>query len=243
MTQREELVIDVFGELTGALLRDGPRDTVYQMVASLARTLADADLVTVAVRRDDGMLSVPAIAGAETDLSNAFFPAENTLNARVMESGQPLVIADVSKDTSVNAGLMGTLLGPAVYLPLAIGEPYGSLNVFRVAGREPFGEGECRLLTTLATQAGLAMGYANVRERAAEQERLRERAQIAQDLQGVASDRIFAASLSLSGLVSEVADRSARARIIQVIEDLDEAIRLIRNVALGVEKPPLRHGP
>jgi signal transduction histidine kinase len=84
------------------------------------------------------------------------------------------------------------------------------------------------LLVTLATQAGLVVSEAMIRERNVEAERVADRTRIALSLQDAVVERVFSASLALSSVVQDVDDRTVRERILEVIDDMDDAIRSIR---------------
>lgn len=89
---------------------------------------------------------------------------------------------------------------------------------------------------------GLRDRIRRAREQAAQlQDRLREvsiiedRDRIAEDLQDKVIQRIFAAGLSLQGAAMRVTDQHVRRRIQESVDDLDDAVVILRDTVYGLE--------
>ncbi|MEV0740232.1 histidine kinase [Streptomyces sp. NPDC050549] len=106
----------------------------------------------------------------------------------------------------------------------------GVLQVSGLPGRPAFGDAVVAMIAGFANQAALALEIAEHR-RAAEQLLIAgDRDRIAGDLHDLAVQRLFAAGLSLRSLRAQCADRPpATERIEGVVDDLDEAIKIIRS--------------
>jgi adenylate cyclase len=131
----------------------------YQQVAILLRE--GQRLVVRAVARDGG---VDAMLGTS-------LPAEASLPAQAVTNQTPVLVADVRRDARI-ATLGGDEMRAELAVPIATArEVFGALDVM---GRQPgaFGEADVRLLSTLASQLGVALDNARLFD--SEQRRVRQ---------------------------------------------------------------------
>ena len=204
-----------------------------QLITRTVRNLADADLATL-VLPADGELLVAVADGLETEqLEGTRYPREGTLSDLVMESGDPVRLADAEQTGLVGGRtiyLAGRVqVGPVMVLPL-IGrqEVRGSLVVCRGRGRPPFSQVDMEMATTFSNHASTALELAEARR---DQERvllLEDRARIARDLHDHVIQQLFAAGLMVQATAAHLDAEKDVATLSDVVTSLDEAIKQIR---------------
>lgn len=77
---------------------------------------------------------------------------------------------------------------------------------------------------------------AQLQERLGELRVVRERDRLATDLQSSVDQRIFAAGLTLQGVLLRTADAEAQRLLESTVADLDEALKLLRQAIFGLER-------
>lgn len=207
-------------------------DDALLLVAERVASLADADVITVALP-DHGRLQVTVAVGLEADLLvGSSFPIENTLGERVLASGQPMVLEDASSiETDARGLFLRSVLaiGPVMILPLAGATGVkGVLTVGREKGRRSFTPADVEMATTFAYHASVALELADVRRDAQRTELLEDRARIARDLHDHVIQQLFASGMMLQGVAASTQDASAAALIDGVVDNIDVAIKQIR---------------
>ena len=204
-----------------------------QLIARTVRALADADLATL-VLPEDGQLLVAVADGHHADeLDGTRYPREGTLSDLVMDTGEPVRLAD-AEEASRSGGrtiyLAGRVqVGPVMVLPL-IGrqEVRGSLVVCRGRGRRPFSQVDMEMAATFSNHASTALELAEARR---DQERvllLEDRARIARDLHDHVIQQLFAAGLMVQATTANLDSERDVATLSDVVASLDEAIKQIR---------------
>jgi len=86
------------------------------------------------------------------------------------------------------------------------------------------------------------MESAQLQDRLREITVLEDRERIAADLRDRVIQRIFAAGLALQGAASLTTEREVRRRVESSAEDLDQAVRLVRQAIFGLERGKRGHG-
>jgi len=226
-------------EVATALLAGGDTQSILEVVAARARALIEADLATIALpadRPDEVVIQVAVGEQADAILGQSF-PLQDTITARVMNTGATVVVEDLSRDVRVAQPQvrLGTI-GPAVFLPLgAPDNTIGSLSVSRPTGSVPFTSHDVELLQQFATQASVVIEQGRVREDLHRLSLLEDQERIARDLHDTVIQRLFATGLSLQGVTRLVPDNEARRRIEVAVDELDTVVRHIRTVIFDVE--------
>ena len=234
---RDENAIEAFGRIAALIVAEAPRDEVLQVIVAVTRELVDCDLTAVTVLHRDGDLITIAADGNEAPLYRGRrFPRHLSHTAQVIETGDPLVVRNASADREIAARTPGSPLGPTMLVPLVLDGPYGALSATRMVGAPPFTDAEVSLVRALATQASLVLEQDCRRRRKVERQRVSEQLRLAGDLQKSAVEEIFSASFELSSVVKELDDPAARDRVVQAIDSLDYAVKLIRQVAAGIPR-------
>ena len=170
-------------------------------------------------------------------------PTGHGILGLIISEGRPLRIADIGADPrSVgfppNHPLMHSLLGAPV---VARGKTFGNIYVTQKQGAVEFSESDERALRVLATQAGVAIENARLYEETQNAQReirrlevLDERERIAKELHDGVIQSLFAVGMSLQGAAALTHNESMSRRIEAAVEDIDRAIRDLRNYIFGL---------
>jgi signal transduction histidine kinase len=221
-------------------------EAALALIAGEVRRLADADLTTV-VLPEEGRLRVAVADGAEKDaLQGNTYARPRTWSDLVLETGQPVRIADVrdpeaAQDRTIYMAGQASV-GPVMVLPLLGHEQVrGTLVVARAPQRRPFSHTDMEMATTFAGTASVAIELAEARRHEQRVLLLEDRARIARDLHDHVIQQVFAAGLVLQATVQRLGDTADTAGLRQVIVNLDAAIRQIR-ISIFQLHPPVDAG-
>ncbi|MET9390968.1 GAF domain-containing sensor histidine kinase [Streptomyces sp. NPDC006624] len=238
-TRRREQWLAASSDLTRSLLSGTDPDQVLHRVAATVRSLAEADLVTLAVPFDGGdELVVEAADGEGAEHVRGLVLPATTLAAKVYHSDEPVTSAALSREPQEGGGSAARVeLGPGFLLPLGGRErPRGVLQVANLPGREAFSDATMAMISGFADQAALALEIAEHRREAEHLMVLTDRDRIARDLHDLAIQRLFASGLTLNSVLGRLADKpEVTERVRRVIDDLDDTIKTVRSTiyALG----------
>jgi signal transduction histidine kinase len=217
-----------------------------RLIARQVRTLADADLVTL-VLPDETRLRVAVSDGVRgQNLQGNTYERGDTLSELVLETGEPVRLAD-ARDTDDVEGrtiyLAGQVnVGPVMVLPLLARERVrGTLVVARDPHRRPFTQTDMEMATAFAGHASVSLELAEARLNEERVLLLEDRARIARDLHDHVIQQVFAAGLVLQATLQRLGDAVDTSGLQQVIDNLDEAIRQIR-VSIFQLQPPTNRG-
>lgn len=146
---RWSLVSDAAGRLNGARAFD----TAVEILRSTARSIAQADGVTV-VRREGNMVRYIAEDAISPLWTGQAFPMESCISGIAMIERSAVVIPDIRKDARVplNAYL-STFVASMAMFPVGVGDPIAAIGAYWKDVRTP-DEETIILLTTLARSAG-----------------------------------------------------------------------------------------
>jgi signal transduction histidine kinase len=161
----------------------------------------------------------------------------------LIKERRPMRIPDIGADPR-SAGFppnhppMHSFLGAPV---LALGKVFGNLYLTEKVGAAEFSDEDEAALVVLATQAGVAIENARLieetqlaQEELARLELLEERERIAKELHDGVIQSLFAVGMSLQGAAGMVRDAEVARRIEGSVEDIDRAIRDLRNYIFGL---------
>jgi signal transduction histidine kinase len=170
-------------------------------------------------------------------------PTGHGLLGLLIREGRPLRVDDIGAHP-LSVGFppghppMRTFLGAAV---VARGQIFGNLYLTEKAGGVSFTDEDERAVQVLATQAGVAVENARLYEEAqraqAELRRLEvleERERIAKELHDGVIQSLFAVGMSLQGAAAFAETDDVSRRIEGAVEDIDRAIRDLRNYIFGL---------
>ncbi|HEY8302703.1 MAG TPA: GAF domain-containing protein [Jatrophihabitans sp.] len=228
--ERRQRWLQASTEITTHLLStDGVEP--LDLIAQEARAIADADIVTVVLPMPDSdRLMVEVVASRiSAELAGYQFPADNTLSGQAISTGRPVMLSDAAHQTQVPMHLSTAFeVGPVMAVPLSTSNGVrGSLVVGRIAGSPAFDAEDLDMATTFANHAAVALELADARASEQRIVILEDRDRIARDLHDHVIQRLFAAGLSLDGVINIVPGPAAE-RIGSVLDEIDETIRQIR---------------
>lgn len=222
-------------EITAALLDSETTDSMA-LISSRVLTLANAELVCVALATDDpheiAVTSASGVRAAEVD--GTFVRVEGTVLAEVLAGGPPRIV----EEGAATSTLPTLALGPTLAVPLAAaGAILGVLLVSRSAGSRGFSSAELDMAADFAGQGSLSMELAQAR---ADQQRallFEDRSRIARDLHDHVIQQLFAAGLELQS-VALATTANDGPRIEGAISMLDAATLQIRTAIFALTGAP-----
>lgn len=220
-------------EITRELLDDTSRNPLAS-IAEQARVLSAADSAHVALfdqKRSEVILAVAA--GADVVAGrNQRFPLSETYSGIVIGTGQPLLVEDARAQPrgAVTRSMVGHPIGPVMVVPLiARGRTRGTLVMTRAVGAPTFDQVDVDQASAFANHAAIALEFADARATKQELALREERDRIAADLHDDAIQRLFAAGMSLQGLLHVVGAGPQTERLERSITEIDRTIGGIRN--------------
>ncbi|MFI7413487.1 GAF domain-containing protein [Streptomyces sp. NPDC049627] len=247
-TRRREQWLAASSELTRSLLSGTDPAEVLDRIACTVRTLAGADLVTLAVPLDaDDELVIEAADGTGAEQVRGLVLPASTLAAKVYQAGERITSTALSGEPQEGGGSAARIaLGPGFLLPLGGPEhTRGVLQVANLPGGAEFSDATMEMIGGFADQAALALEIAEHRSEAEHLLVLTDRDRIARDLHDLAIQRLFASGLTLNSVLGRLSDRPEVAeRVQRVVDDLDDTIKTVRSTiyALREGDRPGRHG-
>jgi signal transduction histidine kinase len=217
------------GEVNSLLLGGASTEDALDLIVRRTRELSHSDSAAILLA-DGDKLEVRAAAGPRAEqLIGRTVPAGEPAFAAVLTDRTPTVIDDFMPLRGEDSAVLGEF-GPAHAVPL--GPPStassGLLLALRNKGADPFGGEQLSLLASFADQASLALELADKQRQQRMLDVLADRDRIAGDLHDHVIQRLFAAGMSLQGIVRRINDPSARGRVTRVVSQLDETVREIR---------------
>jgi two-component system, NarL family, sensor histidine kinase DevS len=221
-------------------------DAVLRRIVEIAVELTGARYGALGVLTQDGRRIEEFITVGITDEERAAIgdpPVGHGLLGALISEARPLRLPDIAVDArSVgfppNHPPMRSLLGAPV---AGRGRVFGNIYLTEKQGADAFDDEDERVLLVLATQAAVAVEnarlYAETQRTAAELRRLEmmdERERIAKELHDGVIQSLFAVGMSLQGLASMSPDPGTAQRLEAAVEDIDHAIRDLRNYIFGL---------
>ncbi len=221
-------------------------DAVLQRIVELAVDLTDARYGALGVLTPDGRSIQDFITVGITPEERAALgdpPTGHGLLGALTREARPLRIPDIGADPrSVgfppNHPPMTSLLGARI---IGRGTVFGNIYLTDKQGAEMFDEEDERVLVVLATQAAIAVENARLVDETERRDRelqrlqvIEERERIGKELHDGVIQSLFAVGMSLQGLASSTADAEVARRLEAAVEDVDGAIRDLRNYIFGL---------
>ncbi|MBA2559661.1 MAG: GAF domain-containing protein [Propionibacteriales bacterium] len=227
-------------EITRQLLSSEGEEPL-QVIARRLQQIADADAVNVVLPTLDGnrlMVEVATGAGAD-QLTALSYPVDNTVSHLVLETGQPVLIGDMSDEPDHTVHLSDFVaVGPLMVLPLVGSQKIrGTLVVGRLRGRTRFTAADLEMATTFANHAAVALELADARAAHERIALLEDRDRIARDLHDHVIQRLFGAGLTVESIAAGLGADARADRLARVVGDIDETIRQIRTSIFQLRGP------
>lgn len=156
------------------------------------------------------------------------------LSASVCEllDADAVVVVPASQDAPI-AGCV--VLGRVMALPL-VGRngSLGVIEVHRRSDQPTFSEDDAALARGLAHEVTIALELGDARAAQHRNRLLEDRERIARDLHDQVIQRLFATGLRLQSTAKASKDEADRARLTEVIDELDETVRQIRTTIFAL---------
>ncbi len=217
------------GEVNQLLLGGASSADALSLIVRRTRELSGSDCALILLADGADTLVVRAAAGARGEqLIGRAMPVAEPAFAAVLTDRTPGAFTDFSRVVGEDAGVLAEF-GPAHAVPLGPAAAVGGLLLaLRSKGGDRFGREQLSLLASFADQAALALELADKQRQQRELDVLADRDRIAGDLHDHVIQRLFAAGMTLQGIVRRIADPGARGRVTRVVGQLDETVREIR---------------
>ena len=217
--------LEASAEVQSELLGGASEADALRLIVERTVELARAD--TAAILLGDGdAFRVRAITGPEEAAAEPgrAVPVDGVLR-EVVESGTAVL---AGPEADVLSG-PGPAHGAVVAVPMRTQDAVtGALLVMRVDDAEAFQPGVVPLLTSFATQAGLALELGEKNRTQRKLDVFADRDRIARDLHDHVIQRLFATGLQLQSTLRRLDDPTVHNRITQAVGDLDQTVREIR---------------
>ena len=229
-----------------ALASELSLDAVLLRIVELAVDLTGARYGALGVLTPDGrsieeFITVGITAEERAALGDP--PTGHGLLGALIREARPLRIPDIGADPrSVgfppNHPPMKTLLGAPI---TGRGKVFGNIYLTDKQDADAFGEEDERVLVVLATQAAVAVENARLYDETERSGRelqrlqvLEERERIGKELHDGVIQSLFAVGMHLQGLATATGDENISRNLESAVEDIDHAIRDLRNYIFGL---------
>jgi len=238
-SRRQQRWLRASGEVTTRLLSGTSQAQVLAALAAQALELSGADLAMVALPDgDSGRLVIEHADGdGAAAVRGLVLPVGQSLSGLVLETGQPQEVEDFAADPRVAAAARAAAghIGPAVLFPLgAPGSVRGVFTIGRRRGQLPFPRPAAEVAASFAAQAAVALELADRRRDAEQLLVYEDRDRIARDLHDQVIQRLYAAGMSLQGIMPTITRPETAKRAQQVVDAMDDAIRDIRTAIFSL---------
>jgi len=221
-------------------------EAVLQRIVELAVELTGAQYGALGVLTPDGGAIEEFVTVGITPEERAAIgdpPVGHGLLGELIRDPRPMRIPDIGADPR-SVGFpehhppMTSLLGAPVR---GRGTVFGNIYLTEKHGSEPFDEEDERVLEVLATQAAVAVENARLAEEAERRGRevqrlqvLGERERIGKELHDGVIQSLFAVGMNLQALAAASEDADVARRLEAAVDDVDQAIRDLRNYIFGL---------
>jgi signal transduction histidine kinase len=229
-----------------ALVSELSLDTVLLRIVELAVDLTGARYGALGVLAADGrsieeFITVGITAEERAALGDP--PTGHGLLGALIREARPLRIPDIGADPrSVgfppNHPPMKSLLGAPI---TGRGKVFGNIYLTDKQDADAFDEEDERVLVVLATQAAVAVENARLYDETERSGRellrlqvLEERERIGKELHDGVIQSLFAVGMHLQGLATATGDDNISRNLESAVEDIDHAIRDLRNYIFGL---------
>jgi signal transduction histidine kinase len=219
---------------------------VLQRIVDLAVELTDARYGALGVLTPDGRAIEEFVTVGITSEERAAIgdpPVGHGLLGELIRDPRPLRIPDIAGDPR-SVGFpphhppMTSLLGAPV---LGRGTVFGNLYLTDKRGTDAFDDEDERILVVLAAQAAVAVENARLSDEAERAARelqrlqvLEERERIGKELHDGVIQSLFAVGMNLQGIAAASGDEDLARRLEAAVDDVDGAIRDLRNYIFGL---------
>lgn len=221
-------------------------DRVLERIVELAMKITSARFGALGVLSEDHLRIERFITKGISEEERAAIgdnPVGHGMIGLLIEERRSMRIRDISKDPRSfgfppNHPPMRSFLGAPV---LALGKVFGNIYLTEKQEADEFTEADQAAVEVLATQAGVAIENARLYEEAREAEEQRGRLEMLEDRERIAKElhdgviqALFAVGMSLQGTAAMAPDPETSRRLEGAVEEIDRAIRDLRNYIFGL---------
>ena len=241
--QRRQKWLEAIREVTAELLGGSDTSEALHTIARHALELSGADYTLIALQ--DKQTALPEVTelkvvvcigmGADT-VTGRSIPVSGSTTGAVFADQMPRNVSQLGFDL---ADGLGVAFGPALALPLGIGESVsGVLLTVRTPGSPGFDEHELLVVASFADQAALALQHAEVQSARRELEVLADRDRIARDLHDHVIQQLFGVGLAMQSTHRREKTPAVAARLADHIDQLQAVIQEIRVAIFDLQADP-----
>jgi signal transduction histidine kinase len=226
-----------------SIASDRSLPTVLRRIIEAACTLVDARYGALGVLGDEGQMSELVTFGVDQATHDAVgrLPEGKGILGRLLSDPKPIRLRDVN-ESPLSYGFpehhppMRSFLG----VPVRGREAVGSLYVGDKQTGDEFTEDDERLVVALAAASAVAIDNVTLQERLESMAVLEDRERIAREIHDKIIQRLFTAGMMLQTTLPLVTRDEVTDRINRAVDELDTAIRDLRNAIFALESPSRR---
>jgi PAS domain S-box-containing protein len=232
--ENERMLLSAMNRVSTTLLEGHDLAETFRAITTHARQLVGADYSMLTLPAEEGAdLVVRAVDGeGMAQLEGATVPLDSSMAGAVIRDREPQLLSDASTDARMfRAAGWPDDAGPALFVPMYGGaEILGSLMVANRRHRPMFTVADIARVKTFAAHASVALENVH-RQEAMNRLRVLEedRERVAAELHDTVIGRISSVSLHLHATLHDDLGTAASARIWHAIDDLDAAVKAIRD--------------
>jgi signal transduction histidine kinase len=238
---RSEMLIEAGLSLSSEL----SLDIVLQRIVELSVEITGARYGALGVLGDDGSISEFITEGVSSEQRAAIGhpPVGKGILGLLIDERRPIRIPVIGEDPRSygfppNHPLMRSFLGAPV---TALGRVFGNIYLTEKQGADTFDDDDEAAVVVLAAQAGVAIENARLYEESQHLQHelrrlevLEDRERIAKELHDGVIQSLFSVGMGLQGTAALAKDDETMRRIEGAVEEIDRAIRDLRNYIFGL---------
>jgi signal transduction histidine kinase len=242
-TQQQRGLAAAIAEMTQGLLEGRQAAEALRFMAVRCTELTRAALSVVALYDSERQLVIRATSGPDAyrSVGDALGPGRWD---DIADAGEPLLLLTHEGESpapeveAIRAADVDGEDGPTAVVPIQVGDAtLGVLGVCWRADDDGTAADSLEALRTFARTAALALEAATAQRDRGRLERLEDRDRIARDMHDHVIQRLFATGLSLQGASRMTSDLRVGERLDSAVDELDAAIKDIRQTIFGLQRP------
>ena len=239
-----EVLAEALSAIRLTMLQGASRADGLRLLCKSARQVLDASAAMILTPTGDGaMLQLEASTGiseqARTEMS---FTTDTGVVGEVFRSGSAIHVATAVQPVTPdsNRKVFATYqVGPVIIAPLLLADQIvGVLVVARLTGDREFDQPDHEPITKFAAGAVTAIELAQSRESEQTIANLEEKERLARNMHDTVIGRLFGTGMSLQSLAFGTDDPVTRERLGVAVEEIDTAVKEIRDAIFGLRSHP-----
>ncbi len=218
-------------------------ESPLDIVLRHALTAGGADLASIVLNTGDGWTVVSSV-GPDAPASGTPIDLETSLVGRAIADATP-VLFDERATAAVHRPWRSGHISTAMTAPLLTSghQATGALSLARLPGRPAFVDDELQQLIGFTSYIGVAIELDHARKERELAHLADDRARIAADLHDHVIQVLFATGMSLQRVAPTISPATARSRVLETVDVLDDAIAQIRATVFQLRAPIQQRAP